>query len=157
MQDRVAEPGVHDRKAADRRAAELNRYDHESGRIPERRRAPGDVAKLHLDCRQLQSTRPRHGVETLIVQTDGLQLEGVGDMTGNRPGYRNAAIGKKESTAERVQPFQIALSPGGVDFPLARASRQLARNDRGREEGHERHPVLWIGDGECLPEAGRRN
>ena len=158
VQHRVAEPDVHEREAADGRAAELNRNHDQSGRVAQRGRPPGDLTKLRLEGRQLRRAGPRHGVGALIVQADRLQLERLGDVTRNRSGHRRAALGQKERPAERVQTLEIALPARGVDLPLPRPARELAGDDRRHQERDERHPVLRIGDREaCRPEAGRRS
>ena len=110
--------------------------------------APGDVAKRRLDRRQLRRAGPRHGVCAVIVDTDGLQLERIGNMSRNRARHRRAAFGEQECTAERVQTLQIALPPSGVDFPLSRPARELTGDDRRHQERDECHPVLRVGDRE---------
>ena len=141
-------PTSDDRNAANGRPAELNRNHDQSGRVAQRGGAPGDVTKLRLDRRQLRRAGPRHGVGALIVETDSLQLECLGNVTRNRSGHRRAALGEQKRPAERVQTLQVALPPRGVDFPLPRPARELTGDDRGHQERDKRHPVLRIGDRE---------
>ncbi len=69
----------------------------------------------------------------------------VGDLRGNR----RIRLDQHDGAAEFVEPFHLEPPAGRLRRPMPGSSRKLTRNQRRRQEGEKRHPVVRVADFPC--------